>query len=56
MNMTMNKLSGAIKMLGLAALVTYGCGGKPVEDQTAEANEAENEIVSQETVKVILLS
>lgn len=44
--MTMNKLSGAIKMLGLAALVTYGCGGKPIEDQTAEANEAENEIVS----------
>jgi len=46
MNMTMNKLSDAIKMLVLTALVAYGCGGKPVEDQTALSNSSEKNIES----------
>ncbi|MDO6439891.1 sialidase family protein [Cyclobacterium sp. 1_MG-2023] len=42
----MNRLKGAIKMLVLTALVTYGCAGKSVEDQTETSNATEKEIIS----------
>ena len=64
--MAMNKISGLIKILLLIAFVSYGCGGKPVEEQNETTTLPDKvpqkiwcsiqEKTIQETAKVILLS